>query len=95
MHDIRIYLEGLIRRDVSVGTPIPDDDPYWQTPEGKKAKSDAEARRKAYENDDLRLVSLTESGSIKYVQVDRAAVRKLMIEGWTFDDDTTKWANEK
>ena len=42
---IRYYLDGLIRRDVSCGTPIPDDDPYWATPEGARAKADAAATR--------------------------------------------------
>lgn len=91
---MRIYMDGLIARDVSVGTPIPDDDPYWSTPEGKASREKEAARKKARENDEIRMITLTEGGSIKWLEVTRARARELMEEGWEFDDETAGWASE-
>lgn len=73
MNDLEIMLmfrEGLIARDCEAPDPA-----YWQTTEGKKARADAEAKRAAFENDEVRIVSLTEPGTIKWIEVDRAGRR--------------------
>jgi len=72
--DIKIYLQGLIRRDVSsVGAYDP------------KLAADFKA-------DNRRLLTLTTPGSIRYIAATRAETRKLIDEGWRFDDETTAWA---
>jgi len=92
---IRFMLDGLISRDVSCGEPLPEDHPYWSSPEGKEAKEKAAASKKAYENDELRMVTLSEGGSIKIIEVNRARLRSLMGDGWVFDEETTKWGETK
>lgn len=88
--DLRIYLNGLIKRDVSCPPPPPKDSPYWQTKEGKAELERAEK----FKSGDLKMVWLRERGSIKLIEVDRAALRRLVTEGWQFDDETLAWANE-
>lgn len=95
--DIRIYTQGLINREPGVAPPrYPKDHPYWKTKDGYRERRREErfiARQKAaYARGDRMLVSLSEPGSIKWVEVDRPALHRLMAQGWTFDAETTKWA---
>lgn len=55
---------------------------------------DAE-RKAASERGDIMMVSLSAPGSLRYMETDRAGVRALIADGWTFDEKTTAWANEE
>ena len=41
-----------------------------------------------------RMVSLSEGGSIKWYSATKESVLRWITEGWSFDDETTTWANE-
>lgn len=88
---IKMYLDGLIKRDCEALAP---DDPYWQSDEYKQHKATQEARAKKIAAGDLRMLNLTEPGSIRMTLADRAETRRLMTEGWKFDNETTAWAKE-
>ena len=90
MTDIKCLLAGIIKRDCE--GPLPPDHPYWTTPEAIAARKHQDALRAARLRDDLRLVTLTESGSIKFVEVDRTGARRLIADGWVLDAATTAWA---
>lgn len=90
--DVKFYLQGLISRDPEAPPPG-----WYETPAGQAALKAAKEKRAAYERGDLMMVSLSESHdggfSLKYVEVDRAALRRLIADGWVFDKETTTWAN--
>jgi len=83
--DIKFMLHGLIARDCDGPTGPP-------TPE---QEAQAKAHREACERGDLVFLTLSSPGTIKYVEVDRAAARKLIEDGWRLDEKTTAWANKE
>lgn len=91
MRDVRIYLDGLISRDPDA--PSLEALKRWQeSPEGKALMAKAAERKAAIARGDIIMVSLSEPGSLRYVETDRAGVRALMDDGWTFDEKTTAWS---
>lgn len=47
----------------------------------------------ALDSGEKRMVTLSESGSIKWLAVTREALRDLIADGWRFDAATTEWAH--
>jgi hypothetical protein len=92
---IRFMIDGLIKRDCEAPSPA-----AWAawiaTPEGQAELAKVELRKSG----ELRFVSLTERHadgdgfSLKYVEVDREALRRLMNDGWQFDVEFTAWGWE-
>ncbi len=99
--DIKMYLDGLIVRDCEA--PDPATLKKWrESPEGIEQARKDEERRQRFERGELRMITVAErrkdGSSLKYIEVDRPAARKLIAEtkeaGATFNPDFVAWANE-
>lgn len=75
MKSIKLYLNGLIKRDVSTEGMRPDPDLV------EAAKPDGNRRA----------VWLTERGSLKLITVSREQARAMVADGWEFDEETMAW----
>jgi len=89
---IRYMLNGIIKRDCDA-PPAPDH-PYWQTPEGQAVRQKADDEAAARTRGDSKMLCLSDKGSIIYLEADREATKRLIEDGWLFDDATMAWAHE-
>lgn len=96
-YEIRHMLNGLIKRDCEAMSA----DAYaaWAaTPAGQAEIAKRKERQTARDRGDLVMVSLTDrredGSSLRWLEVDRAGLRRLIEAGYTFDAKTTAWAQE-
>lgn len=97
--DIRMIYEGLIKRDCEA--PSKEQWDRWAaTPEGQAELERRRVQQARRANNELRMLTLSERHvdgdgfSMKMLECDRAQTRKLIVDGWNFDEATTAWANE-
>jgi len=92
---IRMMLNGLIMRDCEAMSKE-EWDRWAATPAGQAEIAKRKAAQEARDRGDLVMVSLSDEGgfSLRYLEVDRAGLRRLIDAGYQFDATTTAWSNE-